>query len=86
MEEDELEEVQGEMDNAKTAWVKVLSSATKQYIAAPIDKQDEDEEEDDKTLSQLMPLLGTTYSEEEHDAALKKVARREPAAQYGGLL
>jgi hypothetical protein len=72
--EDE-EEVQADLDSAREAWVRVLGSATTQYDIPVRQKGAVDGEgEDDAVLSQLMTVLGTTYSGEEHGVALEKVA------------
>jgi len=79
LEEDEEEEVADELQNARRIWEKVVGSSTKAYeisVAAAVsgEAQVDGGDDEDVVLSELMTQLGTTYSEEEHGAALRKIA------------
>jgi hypothetical protein len=72
---DDSDDVQADLDSARKAWVQVLGSATKQYqVPARQEGAVDGEGEDDAVLSELMTILGTTYSGEEHGAALEEAA------------
>jgi hypothetical protein len=72
---DDAEDIQEDLDSARKAWVQVMGSATKQYeVRARQEDAVDGEGEVDAVLSQLMTVLGATYSGEEYGVALKKVA------------
>ena len=80
MDEDDVEDIEEDIKNARAAWEKVFGKDTMDYKMKAISGAQEiqDGEADDEKLEQLLEAIGTTYSAEDHGKALRNVGKKCP--------
>jgi hypothetical protein len=72
LEEDETEEIDGEIESVEKAWKSLFGSVE---ASVNIDSPQEFQKENNK-FDLVMTKLGTTYSEEEHGARLQELSNK----------